>query len=190
MADTPVRPRLDDRAIGERLTRIDELIDKVEQVPGPTAEAAVESVQALSEVYGEALARVMDAADSDLVAKLTSDELVRHLLVLHDLHPDSVEGRVERALDDVRSYVESQGGKVEFAEVDGSVARVRLSGGGCKSCSSSTEPLQELVTDSVLALAPELSSVESVQEPSAGPEPAVIPVEALLQRTAAVGGSP
>ncbi|MGH3499284.1 MAG: hypothetical protein ACRDQA_00040, partial [Nocardioidaceae bacterium] len=63
MGDTPAGTRLDDRAIGERLTRIDELIERVEQVPSPTTDAAVESIQALSEVYGEALARVMDAAD-------------------------------------------------------------------------------------------------------------------------------
>lgn len=189
MGDTPVGSRLDDRAIGERLTRIDELIEKVEHVPGPTTDAAMESLQALSEVYGEALARVMDAADSGLVEKLIGDELVRHLLVLHDLHPDSVQGRVERALDDVRPYIESQGGTVELAEIDGAVARVRLSGSGCKSCSSSASPVQEAVTDSVLALVPELSSVEAVEDPAAEREPAVIPVESLMQRTAVVGGS-
>ncbi|MGH3505250.1 MAG: hypothetical protein ACRDQA_30805, partial [Nocardioidaceae bacterium] len=104
----------------------DELIERVEQVPSPTTDAAVESIQALSEVYGEALARVMDAADDGLVEKLASDELVRHLLVLHDNHPDSadehtnhptsVQEQAEQALDDIRPYIESQAGQGQLDE--------------------------------------------------------------------------
>lgn len=177
--------RLDDAAVRERLSRIDELLEQVEQVAGPTMDAAMEAVQGLTEVYGEALARVLNMADSELARKLSDDELVGHLLVLHDVHPEPVEARVERALDSVRPYIESHGGKVELAEIDEGLARVRLSG-ACESCSSSAETLEQAVSESVLALAPELAGVEQVQAAGGGTESteSLIPVDALFSRTA------
>lgn len=171
--------RLDDMAVRQRLARIDELLERVEQVPGPTSDAAIEAVQALAEVYGEALGRVLDAASPPLADRLAADELVGHLMVLHDVHPEPLAGRVERALDGVRPYIESHGGHVELTEIDdhSGVARVRLSG-ACESCSSSAATLEQAVTESVLAMAPELSGVEAVQD-AGGQEPTLIPVEAL-----------
>ena len=179
--------RLDNAAVKQRLTRIDELLERVEGVPGPTAEAAIEAVQTLAEVYGEALARVLGLASPPVVDQLVGDELVGHLLVLHDIHPDPVVDRVERALDEVRPYIESHGGQVELAEIEAGIARVRLSG-ACKSCSSSSATLEQAVTESVLALAPELTGVEPVQDAGDEQAPSVIPVDALLRRTASVGG--
>src|SRR3954453_17142756 len=55
MADAPAR--LADAAVRERLTGLDELLERVEQIPGPAGELALEAVSALAEIYGEALAR-------------------------------------------------------------------------------------------------------------------------------------
>jgi Fe-S cluster biogenesis protein NfuA len=184
MADSD---RFDDAGIQQRLARIDELLERVEQVPGPTAESAIEAVQTLTEVYGEALARVLDFAGPRLVDQFVDDDLLRHLLVLHGIHPDAVADRVERALADVRPYIESQGGHIELAEIDAGVARVRVSGAR-KSCSSSPATVEQAVRETVLALAPELTGVEAVQEAPDEPEPSLIPVEALLHRTASAGG--
>ncbi|WP_199431957.1 NifU family protein [Qaidamihabitans albus] len=178
--------RLDDAEVRQRLARIDELLERVEQVPGPTAEAAIEAVQTLTEVYGEALARVLGAASPPLVERMVGDELLGHLLVLHDVHPDPLADRVERALDGIRPYIESNGGRVELAGIEDGVARVRLSGSG-KGCSSSSTTVEEAVTESVLALAPELTRVEPVPDPAGEEAPSLIPVEALLSRTAGAG---
>src|SRR5690625_129645 len=102
--------RLDNAAVQERMSRIDELLDRVQEIPGPTMDSAIEAVQALTDVYGEALARMLNLADPELARRLSDDELVGHLLVLHDVHPESVETRAERALDSVRPYIESHGG--------------------------------------------------------------------------------
>lgn len=173
--------RLDNAAVRQRLTRLDELLEQVEQAPGPAAEAAMEAVQALTDVYGEALARVLDAASPPLADRLGDDELVGHLLVLHDIHPAPLPDRVERAIADVRPYVESHGGRVELAGIAAGVARVRLSG-TCGSCASSTTTLEQVVAESVLAMAPELSGVEPVEQVRERPEPAWIPVESLMAR--------
>lgn len=181
----PTRPdRLDDEAVEARLTRIDELLDGLQQMPGPTAASAVEAVALLTEVYGEGMARVLGWVGQGVLSRCADDQLVRHLMVLHDLHPDSVEQRVRRVLDDIRPQLESHGGQLELTDITEGVARVRISGGG-GGCGggASTEELAQAVTDSVVALAPELASVETLPGEESDQQ-VVIPVEALLHRPA------
>lgn len=175
--------RLGDADVEQRLARLDDLLDHVEQVPGPTTDAALDAVRTLTEVYGEALARILRLVDPERITQVAADELLSHLLVLHGLHPGTVAERVERALDAIRAH----GGEVELAGIEAGVARVRVPAAGCQSCSSTTETLEQVVTESVLALAPELSAVETVREPAPAPEPSLIPAEALLRRTASAG---
>ncbi|MFI9722184.1 NifU family protein [Streptomyces sp. NPDC052396] len=185
MAD-PSRPgsaRLDDQAIGRRLARVDDLLERVEEAPGPMARAALDAIGTLTEVYGEALARVLDTAGPELGGRLAEDELVGHLLVLHDLHPDGVERRVARALDGLRPAVREQGGEVELAGVAEGVATVRLTVKGCRSTSAA---LEQAVREAVLAIAPELSEVRRL--PDAPGPPAFVPLSALARPAAATGG--
>ena len=181
-------PRLDDAAVGQLLTRFDELLDVVEAAPGAAAEAAMEAIRTLAEIYGEALRRMLALTSPDQRDHLARDPLVAHLMVVHDLHPAPVQDRVEQALDGVRPYIESHGGKVELVGIADGVARVQLSG-TCSSCSASAVTLEQTVSEAVLALAPELSEVEPVQPPPAPRAPAVIPVEALFHRPAALRSS-
>ncbi|MEV6228954.1 NifU family protein [Saccharopolyspora shandongensis] len=173
MAD---RSSLDDPAVQKRLARVDDLLETVEQAPGPTADAAVESVQILIEVYGEALGRVVDLA-GPLARTFAQDELLKHLMVLHEIHPDSVADRVRQAIDDVRPHVESRGGRVELTEVAGSVARVRLTGVS-GTCSSKSADVAQAITETVLALVPEVAEVDVAQPAS----PSMISVDAVLSR--------
>lgn len=176
-----------DQDVQERLAWLDEALDRLEGTPGPTAELALAAVEALAGVYGEALARTarIAAADPTVLRGMADDPLVGHLLVLHDAHPDPVEQRVARALDEVRPYLASHGGTVELAGIVDGVARVRLAG-SCQGCASSAATLESAVTDAVLGVAPELSTVESVGADTAG-RPALIPAESLLRRPVASG---
>jgi Fe-S cluster biogenesis protein NfuA/nitrite reductase/ring-hydroxylating ferredoxin subunit len=171
---------LDDQEVRRRIERLDGLLEQLEQTPGATAATALEAVELLAGIYGEALSRVMlrVASAPELVTQLTADELLWHLLVLHELHPGSVQERVDRALDDVRPYLASHGGDVELAAVEDGVAMVRLSG-TCQSCASSSATLELAVRDAVLAAAPEIDRVQAL----AGKPAAVIPVESLFQRS-------
>jgi Fe-S cluster biogenesis protein NfuA len=183
----PVAVALDDEAVRARIGRLNELLEHLERMPGPTTEMALEAVQTLTAVYGSALERVVARAAGvpALAAALVEDELLNHLLALHGIHPDPVEQRVARALDEVRPYLNSHGGEVELAGIEQGVARVRLSG-SCGSCSSSSATLEYAVTDAVLAVAPELSGVESVPA-ERGRTETFIPVDALLRKPATTG---
>lgn len=167
--------RLDDPAVGERLARADELLARVEGVAGPTAEAAVEAVQTLAEIYGEALARVLDLADEEMRGRLGSDELLTHLMVLHELHPAPVEERVAAAVERLRPAVRESGGDVELVGVEGGVATVRLK---VKGCGSSAGALEEAVREAVLGVAPELSEVRREQA-AGGSDQAFVPLDTL-----------
>jgi Fe-S cluster biogenesis protein NfuA len=175
---------LSDEAVQERISRLDSLLERLEQAAGPTAETAVQALQALTEVYGTALARVVALASGAprVMSSLLDDELLHHLLILHDIHPQPVEARVARALEGVRPYIRSHGGEVELVGISEGVAHVRLSG-SCQSCGSSATTLEHAVRESVLAVAPELTGIEAAPAPGGAPRsPALIPVDSLLRK--------
>lgn len=145
--------RLDDAAVSELLTEFDELIDRVEQVPGPTGESAIAAIQTLAALYGEALARIAEAAGPALVQRLADDALVGHLLLLHGLHPEPVESRVNRALAEAQPYLGGHG-SAQLAGIDDGVARIRVEASGCGAADTARS-----VADIVLAEAPELRAV-------------------------------
>jgi Fe-S cluster biogenesis protein NfuA len=203
-APSPAAPSpsrgLADEDVRQRLGRIEVLLGQLEAGSGPTAEAAMAVVEALTEVYGTALARMVAMASGypGLAASFAGDELVGHLMILHGVHPRPAEERVARALDEIRPYIRSHGGDVELAGIDGGVARVRLSG-SCDGCASSAATLEQAVTSVVLAAAPELTGVEKVavpgghaEEPAARPHSArphsapLIPAESLLRKPASL----
>ncbi|MER7915391.1 MULTISPECIES: NifU family protein [unclassified Streptomyces] len=178
--------RLADPAVEARLARLDEVLAGLEHTPGP----ALEAVRLLTEVYGEALARVLDGADERLGARLAGDELVGHLMVLHGVHPQPLAERAERAMERLRPAVRERGGDLTWAGVEGEIARVRLdSGGGAKGgcgggCGSGSADIAAAVREAVLAVAPELTEVEIAQ---AGEErkaaPAFVPLNTIKRRS-------
>ncbi|MFS2292404.1 MAG: NifU family protein [Actinomadura sp.] len=173
------RPRAAEGTVAGLLSRLDETLERLERTPGATAETALEAVTMLTEVYGEALSRMMAHVPGDAAFSLVEDDLVGHLLVLHDLHPEPVERRVARTLERLRPDLRRRGLDAELVAVEGSTARVGLAGkgGGCAAGAA-----EEAVREAVLAAAPELSAVE-VTPPKA--PPAFVPLDALARRPAA-----
>ncbi|MET7289450.1 NifU family protein [Streptomyces sp. NPDC005573] len=186
-AGAPVR--LPDPAVEARLARLDEVLAGLESTPGPATRSAVEAVRLLTEVYGEALARVMDHADGRLAGHLAGDELLAHLFVLHDVHPEPVERRAARAVERLRPAVRERGGDVEWAGAEGGVGRIRLTaasgcGSGCGAGGGAAE-VADAVREAVLAVAPELTSVEVLPASPAGrAAPAFVPLATLTLRGA------
>ncbi|MBM0237271.1 hypothetical protein JNW88_09055 [Micromonospora sp. ATA32] len=178
MAEQPDIERLEDLAVEPRLARLDAMLGQLEQTPGRTAELALEAVEILTEVYGEALARVIDlvADNPRALDRLAGDELLRHLLLLHRIHPDPLDQRVVRAVDDLRTQLRAQGAEIALVGVRDEVATISLS---ASSCGGGGAALRDLVREQVLTFAPELSAVDVV---APAPAPALIPVATLWQR--------
>lgn len=132
--------------------------------------AAEELVAVLVELYGEGLSRIVAALgerDPALLAELADEPQVQGLLLLHGLHPLDANERVSRALDQVRPYLGSHAGGVEFLGVDGEgVAHLRLEG-NCHGCPSSTLTVRLAIEGAVQDAAPEVTAVrvEGIAEP-------------------------
>jgi Fe-S cluster biogenesis protein NfuA/nitrite reductase/ring-hydroxylating ferredoxin subunit len=166
---------LDDRAARERVARVEALLAEIEAMPDPAArDRAVEVVQALLDVYGEGLARIvahLAAHDDGTMARaLADDELVAHLLMLHDLHPVPLRARVLGALDEVRPYLASHGGDVELLGVDDGIVRLRLDG-SCNGCPSSTVTLKLAIEEAIHKAAPDVEAIEAEGARPAAPAP-------------------
>lgn len=177
--------RLRDDAVAKRLSRLDELLGQVEATPGPAGEVALAAVTELARVYGEALARAagyVAEAPGPLEAFL-ADELLGHLLVLHEIHPEPVARRVARAIARLRPEVAGRGGMVELTGVEDGVATVVLALGGC---GSTVDGVRKAVTEAVLAVAPELSEVAIVAPAKSG-DSAFVPLASVTARARGSG---
>lgn len=159
----------------DRVARVESLLEEVDALADPAAaQVAAALVQALLDLYGEGLGRVMhavEAAEADLVRDvLIEDELVSHLLFLHDVHPVPLDDRVGQALASVRPYLESHGGGVELVGIEDGVVRLRLEG-SCSGCPSSTMTLKLAIEEAIHKLAPDVDEIqaEGVTEPAPAP---------------------
>ena len=168
---------LDDQGLQERVARIETLLEEIETLADPNARSkAAELVGVLLDLYGEGLARMMEVvAEGEererTFEALAGDELVSHLLLLHGLHPLDVEARVIGALEEVRPYLQSHGGNVEFLGVEGGVARLRLQG-SCDGCPSSAMTLKLAIEEAIEKAAPDLEGIEAEGVTEASPKPA------------------
>jgi len=166
---------MDDGLARERVARVETLLEEVEALADPTArDRATELVQALLDLYGEGLERIVEQIaerdDGTIAEALAADELVSHLLLLHGLHPVALRTRVQSALDDVRPYLESHGGNVELLGVEEGVVRLRLEG-SCSGCPSSAATLALAIEDAIHKAAPDVERIEADRgvEPPAAP---------------------
>ena len=130
---------------------------------------ALEAVQAVLELYGAGLERILDRVGGSDARTLVDDELVEHLLLLHGLHPVAVEERVRAALDNVRPYLGSHGGDVELVRVSDGVAVVRMQG-SCEGCPASAMTLKLAIEDAVLKAVPDVDRVQA-EDDDADPAP-------------------
>ncbi|MCX4679113.1 NifU family protein [Streptomyces sp. NBC_01433] len=152
-------------------------------------ERSEELVRLVTDFYGAGLERLLDLVHEHgglgdpVLAAFAADDLVASLLLVHGLHPYSVEARVESALESVRPYLGSHGGDVDLLGVtkEGAV-RLRLLG-TCDGCPSSSATLALAVRGAVEAAAPEVTTIEV--EPATGTAEAsgpLVPVDSLFSR--------
>jgi Fe-S cluster biogenesis protein NfuA len=174
----------DDDRLHRQVGRVEELLTQLESYRDePAGALAVQAVQALVDLYGNALTRVVAlATDAGLISALTDDGLLEHLLLVHDLHPEDMASRVRRALGEVMPYLREHGADAEVMDISADLVRVRLDATGC---SSTTRALTAAVTDAVRGAAPEVERVEVVEPRTA---PVLIPLTAV-RAAAPVPGS-
>jgi len=144
--------------------RVEKLAARLEQASDPETRAlALELVQAVVELHGAALERLIDRClavpeGQRVLDAALEDDLVSGVFLLHSLHPEDLETRVLRGLESVRTYLQSHGGDCELLGVQEGVVRLRLHG-SCGSCPSSSATLKSKVEEALYQVAPDLREI-------------------------------
>lgn len=155
---------------GERVDRL--LTDLGGLADAAAVATAEELVRTLVGLYGAGLERVLEIVTetgaAEALHRLTCDDLVSGLLIVHDLHPLTTAERVQMAIDGVRPPLTG----VELLGVTEGVVRIRLAGG--QGCRSTQATITNAIERAVASAAPEVSGVEVEREKALlqiGPRP-------------------
>jgi len=151
--------RVEGRNLREMGTRVEELLGEIRAADPAVAGRAEEVVGLLVDLYGEALTRVVDLVDeTGLMERIIDDPLLASLLLLHGLHPEPVDARIERALDRIRPGLGGKKLDVVRLEEDSGKLKLRLSS-PLDGCPSTIGTVQQTIEDAVAEWAPEVTGV-------------------------------
>ena len=117
----------------DQIRQLGKLITQFDQMPeGPQKVACRELVQLLMDVHGAGLERVMEIVFDDpdsgraIVDNLAKDSVVSSLLVLYSLHPDDLETRVRKAVDQMLPRLRKLSCNAELVRVDEGVVQLQV----------------------------------------------------------------
>jgi Fe-S cluster biogenesis protein NfuA len=190
---------VDEKDFQNRIQKIGSLVHDLETIADPASRAAAkELVQLLMDLHGTGLERILEIvfqsgdAGSRTVDELGQDPLVSSLLILYGIHPEELQTRVERKLEQITSKLHKMGAQAKLISVNSGEVRlrVRVEGHGC---GSTTRSVQETVEEAMYEAAPDLTSlvVEGLDQPT---EPVFISVDKLMgaasQSTSSLRTSP
>jgi hypothetical protein len=144
--------------------RIEALVAGLETLEDASVRSRVEElVRLLMQLHGEGLTRMLallqhpDVAAGRAVERFAADPVVATVLMLHDLHPDDVRTRIERALDLVRANL-PHGIEVVLLEVSDRIVRLRVDAapGGC---GTPVETIRATIDAAIRDAAPDVREV-------------------------------
>jgi hypothetical protein len=110
----------EDKDFQARLQTLGSLLHDLETITDPASRsAAKELVQLLMDLHGSGLERILEIVfqsgevGGEIIDKLGRDSLVSSLLVLYGLHPEELQTRVERKLEQIRSKLHKMGAQAK-----------------------------------------------------------------------------
>ncbi len=179
-APRPLPPEVDD-ALG----RLDDLVRMIEEHPDATVhETVLEMLRAVDAIHRPGLQHLRALLEARaLLDDAVRDPHVGLLFGLYEEQEDDAWSRAEAALDSVRPYIESHGGKVEIVAAEGGVVNIRLLG-ACESCSGSSATLRGVVEAALRAQLPEFVRMNVSQPHNQTAPPVLIPASSLTRRSA------
>ena len=164
----------DENDFQQRVQKIGGLVHDLETIADPASRAAAkELVQLLMDLHGTGLERILEiifqSGDQGprIIDDLGQDPLVSSLLILYGLHPEELQARVERKLEQIRSKLHKMGAEAKLISVSGSDVRLRVTVDG-HACGSTSRTVKTTVEEAVYEAAPDLTSltVEGLEEPN------------------------
>ncbi|HEX7360160.1 MAG TPA: DUF5947 family protein [Bryobacteraceae bacterium] len=145
--------------------KIEELVRQTESISDPEARGvAVDLLNATLEFHAAALERLLKIAGKETVDRIAADELVSSLLLLHDLHPDSLETRIRRAVGKLQDMLSHLGAKLSLDAIESDIVRLHFDSAQTWSRAAVTDSIEK----TIFQAAPEIGSVtiEGIREPA------------------------
>lgn len=146
----------------EWIDRIEDLVRRAESIPDPNARAtAVDLLGAVLAFHAAGVERVMEIvanageASSAIIEQIAVDDLTSSMLLLHDLHPDAIETRVNRAIDKLQSVFTSLGARVSLIAIENGTVRLQFD----SSRTWSSSPVKESIENAIFQAAPEIERI-------------------------------
>ena len=176
---------VDEKDFQQRAQKIGELVHSLEAIADPAARTASKDlVQLLMDLHGSGLERILEivfqSGDSGapMIDEFGRDPLVSSLLILYGIHPEELQTRVERKLEQIGSKLHKMRAEARLISVNGGDVRLRVSVDG-HACGSTTGTVKAMVEEAIYEAAPDLTSliVEGLEAPVAS---GFVGVEQLL----------
>lgn len=147
----------------EKFQEIEQLVARIDAFGDAEARENVHAlIGAILELHGSGLDRMLDIvhdsgdAGRAAIRRFAADSLISSLLVLHNLHPDDIEIRVQRAL------AKMSGNAALLGVFEGEV-RVRLTGSHCGLKESVESTLREAIPDATKIIVEEAPPEAALQ---------------------------
>jgi Fe-S cluster biogenesis protein NfuA len=157
------------RVSSEPVERLSRLMAEVERFDEPVAATVLELLGTLDALHRAAMHRLGEVLGSDGLARVrAADPAIAWLFDVYDVGVDE-RAAAAAALQSVRPYVESHGGRVEVLGARAGVVRVRLAG-ACAGCTASAITLRHGVEEALAAHLPGFVALE-VEEDAAPAHP-------------------
>jgi hypothetical protein len=161
----------DEKEFRERIQEIGRLVAGLDNITDePARKSARELVQLVMELHGLGIERMMEliysqgAEGAEIIDRLGADRTVGSLLVLHGLHPEPVETRVQQAIEQLTREFRKQEVEVQLLGVEDSNVRV-LARMSAHACGSTAGAVRTSIEEAVYAAAPEISLIIEGLEP-------------------------
>jgi hypothetical protein len=164
------------------IDKIEALVQEAESLPDHKARSvAVDLVKAVLDFHAAGLERIIETAASSgaageaIIAQIAADDLTSSMLLLHDLHPDNLETRIQRAIHKLQGVFTSLGATLSLLAIENGAVRLKFD----SPRTWSGTPVKTRIENVIFQAAPEIGNVviEGLKE---APIPDFVPVSDLL----------
>ncbi|HYZ82935.1 MAG TPA: NifU family protein [Bryobacteraceae bacterium] len=170
----------------ERIARIEGLVRQLEASGDPACRScATELVESLMDLHGAGIERMLEIVaetagerSAGIIDLFGRDSLVSSLLVLYGIHPESLETRVRRGVDQLAPFLRSRGVTLDVLEVTDGTVRLRVQT-PAEGCGSTAGTVKSTVEETISEFAPDANGliIEGLQQQV--PMSGFVPLEAL-----------
>ena len=166
----------------QHLDEMERLLSDIDALDEPFRDRVLALLDAVDVLHRHALERLGELLGPEGIARVRSRDPA--VAWLFDAYAVGIDERAaaEAALERVRPYIHSHGGRLELLEARAGVVRVRLSG-SCSGCTASAVTLRSGVEEALRDGFPGFAAMEVEEDdalPHPPPGPTLLQIESLL----------